>query len=71
MNPDSEKQRSDRRVFLMRAGLSAFGDNMMAPYVGVYAVQMGATPAEMGWLRSLQNLSGNTCGLLGVLQWIG
>jgi len=63
MNPDSGKQRSDRRVFLMRAGLSAFGDNMMAPYVGVYAVQMGASPAEMGWLRSLQNLSGNTMQL--------
>ena len=33
---------------------------MMAPYVGVYAVQMGASPAEMGWLQSLANLSGNT-----------
>ncbi len=36
---------------------------MMAPYVGIYAVQMGANPADMGWLRSLQNLSGNTMQL--------
>lgn len=54
------RRESDRRTFLVRTGLASFGDNMMAPYIGVYAVQMGATPAEMGWLSSLQNLSGNT-----------
>jgi len=60
MSKDPSKRESDHRIFLVRTALSAFGDNMMAPYIGVYAVQMGANPAEMGWLRSLQNLSGNT-----------
>jgi len=33
---------------------------MMTPYLGIYAVQLGANPAEMGWLSALQNLSANT-----------
>lgn len=36
---------------------------MMGPYIGVYAVQLGATPAEMGWLQSLQQFSGSTMQL--------
>jgi len=63
MGRNLSQRELDRRVFLLRTGLSGFGDSMMAPYVGVYAVQMGANPAEMGWLRSLQNLSGNTMQL--------
>ena len=64
MSSGSDRRESDRRVFLLRAGLSAFGDNMMSPYVGVYAVQLGASPADMGWLRSLQNLSSTTMELV-------
>jgi len=64
LGSDLQRRKSDRRVFLLRAGLSAFGDNMMSPYVGVYAVQLGASPADMGWFRSLQNLSGNTMQLV-------
>ncbi len=63
MSRTLKRRRLDRYVFLVRTGLSAFGEAMMAPYIGIYAVQMGANPAEMGWLRSLQNLAGNTMQL--------
>ncbi len=31
----------------------------MNPYVSIYAIQLGAGPSEMGWLRSLNNLFSN------------
>lgn len=63
MNRDPNRRSHDHWIFLVRTSLSAFGESMMAPYVGVYAVQMGANPAQMGWLRSLGNLSTNTLQL--------
>ena len=63
MNEEDDQRRSDRRVFLLRIGFSSFGESMIGPYIGVYAVQLGATPAEMGWLRSLQQFSGSTMQL--------
>ncbi len=63
MNRRPYRRSHDHWIFLVRTSLSAFGESMMAPYVGVYAVQMGANPAQMGWLRSLGNLSANTLQL--------
>lgn len=38
---------------------SNFGGGVINPYVPIYAVQLGASPSEMGWLRSLNNLFSN------------
>lgn len=36
-----------------------FSNGIINPYVPIYAVQLGASSEEMGWLRSLTNLLGN------------
>ncbi len=64
MSGSLDQRKPDRKAFLVRCGLTTFGDAMMSPYVGVYAVQLGANPAEMGWFQSLQNLSGGTMQLV-------
>jgi MFS family permease len=38
---------------------SNFSGGVINPYVSIYAVQLGASPSEMGWLRSLNNLFSN------------
>ena len=36
-----------------RSVLASASVGMATPFVGVYAVDLGATPAEMGWLSSI------------------
>jgi MFS family permease len=43
----------------VRQILFNFSDGIITPYVPVYAVQLGASSEEMGWLRALTNLFGN------------
>jgi len=45
------------RPLYLRSVIASFGNGVMAPYTTVYAVQLGASPSEMGWFRSLTNLS--------------
>jgi len=45
------------RPLYMRSVIASFGSGVMGPYTTVYAVQLGASPSEMGWFRSLTNLS--------------
>jgi len=71
---DEEGQRrSDRQLFLLSQGIGAFGSSLISPYLGVYAVQLGATPAEMGWFRSLERVSRSATQLIwgGVMDRIG
>jgi len=46
-------------LLYVRQVVSSFGGGLMNPYVSVYAIQLGAGPSEMGWLRSLNNLFSN------------
>ena len=43
----------------VRQILANFSSGIINPYVPIYAVQLGASSEEMGWLRSLANLFGN------------
>jgi MFS family permease len=39
--------------------LNSFGNGTVSPFLGVYAVKLGASPWEMGWFQSVSNLSPN------------
>ncbi len=54
----SLEQKVPRSLYL-RQVISNFGGGLMNPYVSIYAIQLGAGPSEMGWLRSLNNLFSN------------
>jgi MFS family permease len=39
--------------------VNSLGLGMVNPFIGVYAVELGASSSEMGWLQSLASLSNN------------
>jgi len=43
----------------VRQMVGSFGNGVIGPYITIYAVQLGASSTEMGWLRSLGNLFGS------------
>ena len=47
------------KPFYVRQTLFNFSNGIISPYVSVYAVQLGASSEEMGWLRSLMSLMRN------------
>lgn len=54
-----ENQKVSLNPFFARHFLLNFSNGIISPYISVYAVQLGASSTEMGWLRSLMNLFGN------------
>jgi len=42
-----------------RSALATFSGGMVDPFLTIFAVDMGATGAQMGWLRAISNLLGN------------
>ena len=48
----------------IRQAVNSFGGGLINPYVPIYAVQLGASAAELGWLRSLNNLFSNIMQIL-------
>ncbi|MDQ1280590.1 MAG: hypothetical protein QG670_1853 [Thermoproteota archaeon] len=43
----------------LRQIVGNFGNGVSGPYLPVYAIQLGASPTDLGWLRSLNNLFSN------------
>lgn len=58
MTADDEPSASLTPLYV-RQILSNFSNGIITPYVPIYAVQLGASSEEMGWLRSLTNLFSN------------
>jgi MFS family permease len=54
-----ENKEVSLKPFFARHFLLNFSNGIISPYISVYAVQLGASSTEMGWLRSLMNLFGN------------
>ena len=44
---------------VLRSVVNSFGMGMVNPFIGPYAVQLGASPSEMGWFQSFANLGNN------------
>ncbi len=58
MTADDEPAPSLKPLYI-RQILFNFSNGIISPYVPIYAVQLGASSEEMGWLRSLTNLFSN------------
>ncbi len=58
MTADDEPPPSLKPLYV-RQILFNFSNGIISPYVPIYAVQLGASSEEMGWLRSLTNLFSN------------
>lgn len=43
----------------VRSVVNSLGTGMVNPFMGAYAVQLGASSSEMGWFRSVTSLSNN------------
>lgn len=54
-----EEDTASLKPLYIRQILANFSSGIINPYVPIYAVQLGASSEEMGWLRSLANLFGN------------
>jgi len=58
-NTQAENKSASLRPLYLRSIIGNFGNGVMGPYTTVYAVQLGASPTEMGWFRSLTNFFAN------------
>ncbi|MHA1127141.1 MAG: MFS transporter, partial [Candidatus Heimdallarchaeota archaeon] len=64
---DAPEDLSDKNLALIpekgkifsRGVLSTFSGGMVDPFLTTFAVDMGASGAQMGWLRAISNLLGN------------
>lgn len=55
--PDSTEV--NLRPLYVRSVVNSLGVGTVNPFLGAYAVKLGASPSEMGWFQSLTNLSNN------------
>lgn len=58
-NKEVRNASASLRPLYLRSIVANFGNGVVGPYLPAYAVQLGASPSEMGWFRSVSNLFGN------------
>jgi len=59
-NQSAEKSSNKSlKPLYVRSVVSSFGSGTVGPFLGVYALKLGATPSEMGWYQSVSNLAPN------------
>jgi MFS family permease len=56
---DHPSDSADLSPLLVRSVVNSFGMGMVNPFLGAYAVQLGASSSEMGWFQSSANMSNN------------
>jgi len=54
-----EKAEATLRPLYVRSVVNSLGAGMVNPFMGAYAVRLGASSSEMGWFQSSTNLSNN------------
>jgi MFS family permease len=55
----SEKTESDLKPLYARSVTSSISSGMVSPFMGAYAVELGASSSEMGWFQSSTNITNN------------
>ena len=55
----NDKTEVDLNPLYVRSIVNSLGSGMVSPFMGAYAVKLGASPSEMGWFQSSSNLSNN------------
>src|SRR4030042_3846897 len=57
--PASDEKEADLRPLYARSVVNQLGLGMVNPFVGAYAVDLGASPSLMGWFQSSSNIANN------------
>ena len=61
---ESRLESANLSPLLVRSVVNSFGMGMVSPFIGAYAVQLGASSSEMGWFQSSANMSNNILQVL-------
>jgi MFS family permease len=57
--PPEEKTEANLKSLYTRSVVNSLSSGMVNPFMGAYAVKLGASPSLMGWFRSSSNISNN------------
>lgn len=55
----SDKVEADLRPLYARSVINSLSGGMVNPFMGAYAVQLGASSSDMGWFQSSSNIASN------------
>ncbi|MEM3699535.1 MAG: MFS transporter [Candidatus Bathyarchaeia archaeon] len=56
---NGDEKEADLKPLYIRSVVNSLGAGMVSPFMGAYAVKLGASSAEMGWYQSSSNISNN------------
>lgn len=54
-----KKTESDLKPLYARSVVNSLSGGMVNPFMGAYAVELGASPSDMGWFQSSTNIANN------------
>lgn len=54
-----DEKEANLKPLYVRSVVNSLGSGMVSPFMGAYAVKLGASSAEMGWYQSSSNISNN------------
>ncbi len=57
--PTEPEQEPSLKPLYTRQVVNSFSSGMVSPFMGAYAVRLGASPSDMGWFQSSTNISNN------------
>jgi DHA1 family multidrug resistance protein-like MFS transporter len=58
-NSPEEKTESDLKPLYARSVVNSLSGGMVNPFMGAYAVELGASSSDMGWFQSSTNIANN------------
>jgi MFS family permease len=56
---ERDEKEANLKPLYIRSVVNSLGTGMVSPFMGAYAVKLGASSAEMGWYQSSSNISNN------------
>jgi MFS family permease len=56
---EEDEKEANLKPLYVRSVVNSLGSGMVSPFMGAYAVKLGASSAEMGWYQSSSNISNN------------
>src|SRR3990170_6211370 len=60
----SDPPSTNLKPLYARSVINSFSSSTISPYIGIYAVQLGASGSEMGWLQAMSSLAPSALQLM-------
>ncbi|MEM3442911.1 MAG: MFS transporter, partial [Candidatus Bathyarchaeia archaeon] len=61
---NTSEDKTKLNILYARSMIYSFGNGMISPFTGAYAVKLGASSSDMGWFQSSANISNNVMQIL-------